>query len=127
MKKNKPRCSECQKTFTPHRKVGERQKTCSPECSRERHRKKCKSWNRKHSHLSRIPQLEKKLKKLKANNETAKESHDIRRENRLGFPSQVIKDEIFTQVAVILDLALQVLVKRVVRREKNRNDPLPDG
>jgi hypothetical protein len=38
-----------------------RQVTCSPECRKERHRRKCAEWNRKHCANSKSDYLSKKL------------------------------------------------------------------
>lgn len=40
-------CSICRKWFQPIAQQKGRQKTCSPECQRERHRRQCEKWNKK--------------------------------------------------------------------------------
>lgn len=40
-------CSICRKWFQPIPQQKERQKTCSPACQQERHRRQCEKWNRK--------------------------------------------------------------------------------
>lgn len=40
-------CSICRKWFTPDRRVGSRQKTCSDECRKERRRRKQAEWREK--------------------------------------------------------------------------------
>jgi hypothetical protein len=40
-------CGVCRTWFLPNVRQKGRQVTCSPECSRERHRRQCERWNRK--------------------------------------------------------------------------------
>lgn len=40
-------CSICRKWFQPIPRQIKRQKTCSPACQNERHRRQCEKWNRK--------------------------------------------------------------------------------
>ncbi len=54
-------CSICRKWFLPDvRQVG-RQKTCSPECSGELHRRNCAKWNKKNTTYFKSNYLDKKL------------------------------------------------------------------
>ncbi len=54
-------CSICRKWFLPDvRQVG-RQKTCSPMCSAELHRRNCSEWNRKNTVYFKSNYLDKKL------------------------------------------------------------------
>jgi hypothetical protein len=47
-KSNKRPCRICRKWFTPHPRLGDRQKTCGKEaCKRKWHAKKCTEWNKK--------------------------------------------------------------------------------
>lgn len=54
-------CSICRKWFLPDVRQKGRQVTCSPECRKERHRRKCAEWNRKHCANSKSDYLSKKL------------------------------------------------------------------
>ena len=54
-------CSICRKWFLPDVRQAGRQKTCSPECSRELHRRNCAKWNRKNTADFKSNYLEKKL------------------------------------------------------------------
>ena len=54
-------CSICRKWFLPDvRQVG-RQKTCSPECSGELHRRNCAKWNKKNTTYFKSNYLDNKL------------------------------------------------------------------
>jgi len=60
----KPRkrpCSICRKWFLPDVRQAGRQKTCSPECRGELHRRNCAKWNRKNKAYFKSNYLHKKL------------------------------------------------------------------
>ena len=60
----KPRkrpCSICRKWFLPDVRQVDRQKTCSPDCSRQLHRKSCKKWNKKNTAYFKSNYLAEKL------------------------------------------------------------------
>ncbi|MBW2005378.1 MAG: hypothetical protein JRI72_12395 [Deltaproteobacteria bacterium] len=62
----KPRkrpCSVCRKWFLPDVRQAGRQKTCSPKCSRELHRRNCAKWNKKNTAYFKSNYLDKKLEK----------------------------------------------------------------
>ncbi len=54
-------CSICRKWFLPDVRQTGRQKTCSPECRRELHRRNCAEWNRKSTAYFKSNYLDKKL------------------------------------------------------------------
>ena len=56
-------CSICRKWFLPDVRQKDRQVTCSPECRKERHRRKCAEWNHKHRADRKSDYLSKKLEK----------------------------------------------------------------
>ena len=55
-------CSICRKWFLPDVRQAGRQKTCSPECSGELHRRNCAKWNKKNTAYFKSNYLDKKLK-----------------------------------------------------------------
>ncbi len=59
----KRRCSECRKSFVPDRRVGDRQKTCSPECQRKRRYRKQKRWRVRHPEYFRLRYLRERSKR----------------------------------------------------------------
>jgi hypothetical protein len=66
MSHTKPRkrpCSICRKWFLSDVRQAGRQKTCSPECSKELHRRNCAKWNGKNSAYFKSNYLDKKLEK----------------------------------------------------------------
>jgi len=63
---SKPRkrpCRICRKWFLPDVRQAGRQKTCSPRCSRELHRRNCAKWNKKNTSYFKSNYLDKKLKR----------------------------------------------------------------
>ncbi len=54
-------CCICRKWFQPDPRQKGRQKTCSPECSREQHRRKCEQWNKKHREQCKNDYLDQKI------------------------------------------------------------------
>jgi hypothetical protein len=54
-------CSICRKWFTPDVRQKGRQKTCSPACQNELHRRQCEEWNRKNKAVCKNNYLAKKL------------------------------------------------------------------
>jgi hypothetical protein len=54
-------CSICRKWFLPDVRQAGRQKTCSPECSKELHRRNCGGWNRKNTAYFKSNYLDNKL------------------------------------------------------------------
>lgn len=62
-KARKRPCSICRKWFLPDGRQAGRQKTCSPRCSRELHRRNCAKWNKKNTAYFKSNYLHKKLEK----------------------------------------------------------------
>ena len=65
MSHTKPRkrpCSICRKWFLPDVRQAGRQKTCSPQCSREMHRRNCREWNKKNTAYFKSNYLDEKLR-----------------------------------------------------------------
>ena len=64
MSHTKPRkrpCSICRKWFLPDVRQAGRQKTCSPKCIRELHRRNCREWNKKNTAYFKSNYLDAKL------------------------------------------------------------------
>lgn len=57
-------CAVCRKWFLPNVRQKGRQKTCGPDCQKERHRRQCEAWNRKNKAYSKNNYLGKKLEKV---------------------------------------------------------------
>lgn len=59
----KRRCSVCRKSFIPDPRVGDRQKTCGPECQKERRRRNQMRWRRRYPDYFRQRYLKERTKK----------------------------------------------------------------
>ncbi len=126
-RKKTKRCTACRKWYSPEPQVGQRQKTCSKVCGKERHRKKCAQWNRANKHLNKGAQLKRRLDKAKKTAEspmgmasTGKSLSTRKRRlsgpRRLDIPKQEIQDEIGLGATVIIEFIVQILDKAFVRR-----------
>ena len=128
------RCTICRTWYCPEPQLGERQKTCSKECSQERHRRKCEQWNKANKHLRKGAQLKRRLDQAKREaNKTLGKTLAGRslltgrrrpaRPRPLDIPKQEIQDAIGLEAAVIVEFIVQILDKVFVRRVK-RTKPL---
>jgi hypothetical protein len=57
-------CSICRKWFQPDVRQKGRQKTCSPNCKNELHRRQCDEWNKKNREYFKNNYLGKKIEKV---------------------------------------------------------------
>jgi hypothetical protein len=57
-------CAICRKWFQPDVRQKGRQKTCSPGCKNELHRRQCKEWNKKNQEYFKNNYLGKKIEKV---------------------------------------------------------------
>ena len=119
VKSRKRPCSICRKWFLPDvRQVG-RQKTCSPECSRELHRRNCSGWNRKNTRYFKSNYLDKKLEEegrsppgpvqpVKADGKPAPKSRI-----NLNLPRCIIKNKIGCDNLIILEYLTEQIFGRI--------------
>ncbi len=61
IKPRKRPCSICRKWFLPDVRQKGRQSTCSLACRKEKHRRRCKTWNEKNKTYFKAIYLNKKL------------------------------------------------------------------
>ncbi len=55
-------CRVCGKWFSPHPRVGKRQRACGrADCQRERHRKACEAWRSRHPDYDRERRLRERI------------------------------------------------------------------
>lgn len=55
-------CTICRRWFRPHPRAGRRQRVCgSPECQRERHRRACAAWRKRHPDYDREERVRRRL------------------------------------------------------------------
>jgi hypothetical protein len=101
-------CSICGRWFEPSPRARRHQKTCSSQCSRERHRRKCKQWREDHRDLLREGRLRERL--------TPPEATEPR-----GPPAQIdplaqidlgaARDAVGLEVVVLIEVLAQELVR----------------
>lgn len=132
-KSNNRPCRICRKWFTPHPRLGDRQKTCGKEtCKRKWHAKRCAEWNKKNRSYFQAIYLESKLESSKTlsqpdNGSPASSNPDknspIRPPSSRStpqLPGDVIQDVIGVQPLIILEYVAQLLVrsfKEVIRTQ----------
>lgn len=57
-------CRICRRWFTPHPRAGDRQRVCGDRgCQRERNRRSCASWRRRHPDYDREDRLRRRLRR----------------------------------------------------------------
>ena len=68
-------CSICRKWFQPDVRQKGRQKTCSPNCQTEQHRRQCEEWNKKNKEYFINNYLGKKLEQFE--NEESEQASSV--------------------------------------------------
>ncbi len=132
-KSNKRPCGICRKWFTPHPRLGDRQKTCGKEaCKRKWHAKKCTEWNKKNRSYFQAIYLSGKLDCSKTTSQTDARHPPCSNPDKTGpisppsfrFAPQlardVIQDVIGVQPLIIIEYVAQRLVrsfKEVIRAQ----------
>jgi len=104
-------CSICRKWFMPDVRQKERQKTCSKECRKERHRRQCADWNKKNKVYFKNNYLAKKIEKA-GEQQTARVSSkaSLPRQQKPLLPIEIIGTEYGVKSAIIAQyLAAQII------------------
>nr|WP_319491018.1 hypothetical protein [uncultured Desulfobacter sp.] len=105
-------CSICRKWFAPDVRQKGRQRTCSPVCQNELHRRQCENWNRKNKAVSKNNYLAKKLE----------EAENLQTSGKLPvLPLEVIEIEYGIKPAIIA----QYLVTQVISHTKEKIREFP--
>ena len=119
----KPRkrpCGICRKWFLPDVRQAGRQKTCSPECSKELHRRNCAKWNKKNTAYFKSNYLDKKLEKdsrsppdsiqpdVKANTSPIPKSRI-----NLNLPQDIIRNKIDGDNLIIIEYLIEQIFRRI--------------
>jgi hypothetical protein len=110
-------CSICRKWFTPDVRQKGRQKTCSPACQNELHRRQCEKWNKKNKAVCKNNYLAKKLEEAdeqKTSGNLPSLSYQKQKEPIL--PMEVIITEYGIKPAIII----QYLVTQVISHNKEK-------
>lgn len=110
-------CSICRKWFQPDVRQKSRQKTCSPACRKERHRRQCEQWNRKNKAVHNNNYLARKLEQAENQEKVAESSmSSSKKQTKPVLPTEVIVTEYGIKPAVII----QHLVAQVIKYTNNR-------
>jgi hypothetical protein len=105
-------CRICRRWFTPHPRLGERQRTCAdPHCKREWHRKKCAEWNRKNPEYFRSNYLHKKLEGV-SGAEGVAGVRPVKSRSPSGLPQRKVQEVIGIKQFVIIEYLVQLLLRR---------------
>jgi hypothetical protein len=104
-------CCICRKWFLPDVRQKERQKTCSPDCKKEQHRRQCQAWNKKNKAYFKNNYLGRKLEKT-VEQQTASTSPKISlsRQTQPVLPIEIIATGYGIEPAIIVQyLAAQIV------------------
>jgi hypothetical protein len=105
-------CRICRRWFTPHPRLGDRQKTCGdPHCKKEWHRKKCAEWNRKNAEYFKTNYLHKKLEGV-SGGEGVVGALPVRSRFPSGLPQRAVQEVIGVKQFVIIEYLVQILLRR---------------
>lgn len=116
MPNSRPRkrpCSICRKWFLPDVRQKGRQVTCSPECRKERHRRKCAEWNRRHCANSKSDYLSKKLEQTASPPEPDQGGYLSGSRINLQLPRDILQDELGERNLIIIDYLIEQILARV--------------
>jgi hypothetical protein len=105
-------CRICRRWFTPHPRLGDRQRTCGdPYCKREWHRKKCAEWNRKNPEYFRSNYLHEKLEGV-SGAEGVAGVRPVKSRSPSGLPQRKVQEVIGVKQFVIIEYLGQLLLRR---------------
>lgn len=110
-------CSICRKWFTPDVRQKGRQKTCSPACQNELHRRQCEKWNKKNKAVCKNNYLAKKLEEADEQKTSGNlPSLSYQKQKEPVLPMEVIITEYGIKPAIII----QYLVTQVISHNKEK-------
>jgi hypothetical protein len=105
-------CRICRRWFTPHPRLGDRQRTCGDShCKKEWHRKKCAEWNRENAEYFRSNYLHKKLEDV-SGAEGVAGFCPARSRFPSGLPQKEVQEVIGVKQFVIIKYLGQLLLRR---------------
>jgi hypothetical protein len=113
-------CSICRKWFQPIAQQKGRQRTCSPACQHELHRRQCEQWNRKHKEYFKSNYLADKIQAIDEQ-ESSRDPPQTRPENppasRIPCLTEPIlpMDVIVTHMGKKYAVIIQYLVFQITR------------
>jgi hypothetical protein len=110
-------CSICRKWFQPDVRQKGRQKTCSPDCMKEQHRRQCEKWNQKNKEYFKNNYLDQKIEIAESKHPEPCQTHTAvqeklppKRQAKPVLPCEIIAREYGIQNLIIIQyLASQVM------------------
>ena len=115
-------CSICRKWFTPDVRQKGRQKTCSPACQNELHRRQCEKWNRKNKAVCKNNYLAMKLEEAEEQQTSGNlPSLSYQKHKEPVLPMEVIITEYGIKPAIII----QYLVTQVISHNSEKIREFP--
>lgn len=111
-------CCICRKWFLPDMRQKGRQRTCSPDCKDERHRRQCEDWNNKNKAYFKNNYLGKKLEKnVDLQTPSTSRKKTLTRQTKLVLPIEIIATEYGIKPAIII----QYIADQIVNQANGRS------
>ena len=110
-------CCICRKWFLPDVRQKGRQKTCSPGCQKELHRRQCKKWNKKNKAYFKNNYLSNKIEKtIEQQTAPASPKRHLTRRVKPILPMEIIVTEYGIKPAI----TVQYLVTQIINHTRSR-------
>jgi len=110
-------CCICRTWFLPDVRQKGRQKTCSPDCQKELHRRQCEGWNKKNKAYFKNNYLGKKLEKAAAPKTVPDYSKSpLSPQTKPVLPMEIIATEYGIKPAIIV----QYLVIQIINQTRGK-------
>ena len=111
-------CSICRKWFKPDVRQKGRQKTCSPDCSKERHRRQCKKWNNKNKEYFKNNYLDHIIEKIETVSKSCQQQGDFNKQQSHTpvLPCEIIKKEYGIKTVVIIQYITRQIINQIINR-----------
>ncbi len=110
-------CSICRKWFLPDVRQKGRQKTCSPACQNELHRRQCDAWNKRNKAYSKNNYLGLKIEKtIEQQTAPSSQKKSLIRRTKPILPMEIIVAEYGIKPALIV----RYLVTQIINHTKSR-------
>lgn len=110
-------CSICRRWFLPDVRQKGRQKTCSPGCQNELHRRQCDAWNKRNKAYSKNNYLGLKIEKtIEQQTAPSSQKKSLIRRTKPILPMEIIVAEYGIKPALIV----RYLVTQIINHTKSR-------
>ena len=116
-------CSICRKWFQPDVRQKGRQKTCSPDCMNEQHRRQCEKWNNKNKEYFKNNYIDKKIEIVESKNPEPSQTHIASREQlcpkrqtKPVFPREIIIREYGIKNLIIIQYLANQIINQTYKK-----------